>query len=265
MSNPPSSSPGSPSAEKGKDALNAAHESSTSNSKALEEQHPTEGTDDVDKEGGEENGEQKESKGDEEEGTKDSSPAPATNGWQAIWSPSHNAYYFFNSRTNETTWTNPLVPPPTEGSSGEAGPSTTTSSTSQQSAQTSSTIMTEDALDGIDPALAYLDPNLYELSRGKGNLGAGQTFQARFNSRTGRFTAMNDRDPSHLSEYARAQRMSEVFFDVHKWEEELASGNAGDDDGSAGEKRKRPTKKDMERFKEQKRQKKLAKTAWLRN
>lgn len=80
--------------------------------------------------------------------------------------------------------------------------------------------------------------------------------------------------------------MSEFYFDVGAWEKEVEQRKLGGDaegevDGE-GKKRKRPTKKDIvslsfvslvgffidvpikERFKEQKKQKKIAKTAWLR-
>lgn len=85
--------------------------------------------------------------------------------------------------------------------------------------------------------------------------------------------------------------MSEFYFDVGKWEQDLAkhggsikassgdmyggaSGSSGqgsaadgewEDDGHGGRKRKRPNKKEMEMYKDKKKQKKLAKTAWLRN
>jgi len=79
------------------------------------------------------------------------------------------------------------------------------------------------------------------------------------------------------------KRMSEFYFDVNKWEEDIAQQHEQEESGS-GKKRKRPTKKDLvsafnrfdsdgplndflcfqERFKEQKRLKKIAKTAWLR-
>jgi len=88
------------------------------------------------------------------------------------------------------------------------------------------------------------------------------TFAAKFNARTGAFTRMDARDPSHLSETERAKRMSAVYFDVGAWEQEVEQ--RVQEEEAAGKKRKRPSKKDLERFKEQKRLKKIAKTAWLR-
>ena len=123
---------------------------------------------------------------------------------------------------------------------------------------------------GIDPALAYLDPSLLNSTAAPG--GPIPTFTAKFNRHTGAFAKQDARDPSHLSEYERAKRMSEFYFDVNKWEQDLAKHGGSikgaseewEDDGHGGKKRKRPTKKDLERFKEQKKAKKLAKTAWLR-
>ena len=39
------------------------------------------------------------------------------------------------------------------------------------------------------------------------------------------------------------KRMSEFYFDVSKWEEDLAARQ--EDEGGSGKKRKRPTKKDL--------------------
>jgi len=74
--------------------------------------------------------------------------------------------------------------------------------------------------------------------------------------------------------------MSEFYFDVNAWENQLAEhGGSIQGPESESKKRKKPSKKDLvsvssmprtklnfsqERFKEQKRQKKIAKTAWLR-
>jgi hypothetical protein len=41
-------------------------------------------------------------------------PDSASDGWEAIWDATHNAYYFYNEFTGETTWTNPRVPEATE-------------------------------------------------------------------------------------------------------------------------------------------------------
>lgn len=226
--------------------------------------------------------------------------APSTD-WQAIWSAAHGAYYFYNSVTQVTTWTNPLAPSTGAAelsaetpSSTSAAPSTsaiTSASASIPSTSTSSSLPasrplpTADQLGGIDPELAFLDPS---LAYGGTKTGGGPvpTFAAKFNARSGRFAGGDARDPSHISEYERAKRMSEAYFDVDSWkkqveERENERKRAAEEDADGGGKRKRPTKADLvsastqplkfrplicaqERFKEQRKEKKMKKIAWLR-
>ncbi|KAH9903325.1 hypothetical protein C8Q73DRAFT_785919 [Cubamyces lactineus] len=200
-------------------------------------------------------------------GTSGSASAPAsaassatTGTWQAVWSPAHNAYYFYNSVTQETTWVNPL-----QQDNAEAGPSSTPTAAASTAQATSATSPTADiyaaaAAQGIDPALAHLDPSLVA---GTGAPGAF-TYTAKFNARTGAFARQDARDPTHLSEYERAKRMSEFYFDVNAWEKDVEMRKLQEAQEEESRKRKRPTKQDLERFKEKKKQKKLAKTAWLR-
>ncbi|RXW15564.1 hypothetical protein EST38_g10292 [Candolleomyces aberdarensis] len=261
----------------------------------------------------------------ENEDAKDEKPTPAEDSsaqqqhaWQAIFSPQHNAYYFFNSVTQETTWVNPLQGSEATASSSTQpqDPSSSSSSKSNSKSRSTSPAPEADAASsstatnaaagpgptshytalqaaamaqGIDPALAHLDPSLLGRIPGQQTDSSGiPMFTAKFNRHTGTFARADARDPSHLSESERAKRMSQVYFDVDAWEKDLASrggsiknsdpyatgggsgsgagaGDEWEDDGEGGRKRKRPTKKDLERFKEQKRQKKLAKTAWLRS
>ncbi|KAI0657583.1 hypothetical protein C8Q70DRAFT_1046179 [Cubamyces menziesii] len=185
----------------------------------------------------------------------------STGTWQAVWSPAHNAYYFYNSVTQATTWVNPL-----QQDNAEAGPSSApaaAASTAQATPGASSStvdLYAAAAAQGIDPALAHLDPSLVA---GTGAPGAF-TYTAKFNARTGAFARQDARDPTHLSEYERAKRMSEFYFDVNAWEKDVEMRKLQEAQEEESRKRKRPTKQDLERFKEKKKQKKLAKTAWLR-
>ncbi|KAG2006896.1 hypothetical protein CC2G_014636 [Coprinopsis cinerea AmutBmut pab1-1] len=211
----------------------------------------------------------------------------ATHGWQAIYSPQHNAYYFYNSITQETTWVNPLQPEAsgsgttseTAGGSesgqqaGDAEGSAASSSKDAGSEQAAagpssshySALQAAAIAQGIDPALAHLDPSLLSSVPGRPVDASGiPLFTAKFNRHTGAFAKADSRDPGHFSEYERAKRMSEFYFDVNQWEKQLAEQGGSIKGDEAGKKRKRLTKADMERFKEQKKQKKLAKTAWLR-
>ncbi|KAK0210262.1 hypothetical protein DFS33DRAFT_1291832 [Desarmillaria ectypa] len=162
-----------------------------------------------------------------EESSAESTPAVATpsNGdWQAIFSPQHSAYYFYNAVTGQTTWENPLIPSPQFQPEAAAS----LSSSSYDAALAA----------GIDPSLAYLDPSL--TAGPSGSVGP-YTATAKFNARTGRFTANDARDPSHMSEYERAKRMSEFYFDVGAWEAQRDQQQQEED----VKKRKRPSKKDL--------------------
>ena len=191
--------------------------------------------------------------------------------WQAIWSPAHNAYYFYNSATRETTWVNPLQQGQQQqqqaGSSkgkgkekatgetngdddkaegqdtgdedqgNDAGPSTTTATAATPSLTQWEQMQANAIAQGIDPSLAHLDPS---LSTGS-SLPSG-AFTARFNARTGAFTTVDGRDPSHLSEYERAKRMSQFYFDVGAWEQELEQRDIAEEERK---KKRKPTKKDL--------------------
>jgi hypothetical protein len=175
----------------------------------------------------------------DKEAQANTSVQPTQHDWQAVYSPQYNAYYFYNTKTQVTTWINPLEP--------EASTSAAVQTTQDppSAMATTSQPQTNAGLEGIDPDLAYLDPT---LAYGGPSNPAG-TYAAKFNARTGRFTAMDSRDPSHLSEYERAKRMSSVFFDVGAWEQEVAKRKAQEDaDEAEGRRRKKkPTKADLVR------------------
>lgn len=178
--------------------------------------------------------EENEEKNEDKQDTADGAQPETQHDWQAIYSPQYNAYYFYNSKTQETTWTNPLVP--------EASVSTATVAPVNES-QAMTTSAANPMLDGIDPDLAYLDPT---LAAGGPSSTAG-AYAARFNARTGRFTAMDGRDPSHLSEYERMKRMSDVFFDMTSWEQDVAARKAQEaaDEAEGRRRKKKPTKADL--------------------
>ncbi|KDN44278.1 hypothetical protein RSAG8_05542, partial [Rhizoctonia solani AG-8 WAC10335] len=196
-------------------------------------------------------------------------PLPSQAEWQAIWSPAHNAYYFFNARTSETTWVNPLDPSASAASS--STPATQPEAQPPAEPEPNETTTGEKPppdlsyLGGIDPELAYLDPALAVPPAGA--KGPVPTFSARFGARDGKFTAMDGRRPEHLSEAARAQRMGAVYYDTEAWEKEIAERDAkekADAEAGLGDKRKRVTKTDIERFKAQKKAKQALRNAWLR-
>lgn len=156
-----------------------------------------------------------------------------------------NAYYFWNQKTNETTWTNPLEPAPT-ASATTATPSTTVEERPKD-------------YGGIDPELAYLDPMLAYGAR-TGVTGA-QT--AKFNARTGRFEGADARTPDYVSEQSRYKRQSAFFFDVDGWEkqndaeQERKRQLAADGKLPDAKRQKPPTKEELQRYKERAAEKKV--------
>ncbi|KAH9929071.1 uncharacterized protein BXZ73DRAFT_90505 [Epithele typhae] len=205
-----------------------------------------------------------------ESASSSTSTTPSPQDWQAVWSPAHNAYYFYNSVTHETTWTNPLQPSAEAGPSAATGAQDTAETEGASSSSSSSSagaaggydVYAAAAAQGIDSALAHLDPSLAAAGAAPG---AG-TYTAKFNARTGAFTRPDGRDPTHLSEYERAKRMNEFYFDVNAWEREVEQRKL--EEAQEEESKKRKGRQEgpgaKERFREQKKQKKLAKTAWLR-
>ncbi|BGP26152.1 WW/Rsp5/WWP domain containing protein [Rhodotorula toruloides] len=177
--------------------------------------------------------------------------------WQAVWSAEANAWYFWNAETNETTWQNPR-----DQFAAVASSSTTSPATAAPPAADTSSVEEPDRLPQIDPELAWLDP---AAARASSSGGLAQA--ARFNARTGRFMADPALNPDRLSEYQRGRRQQEAYYDVAGWEASLASRppkreheDAEQEDG----KKKRPSAKQVEKFrqaKEDKKRKKLA--SWL--
>ena len=126
----------------------------------------------------------------------------------------------------------------------------------------------EGGLPPIDPDLAWLDPS---AARAGAERPVTQT--ARFNARTGRFQADPSLNPDRISEFQRGQRQQEAYYDgaqslqtrccpcldsnplssVRGWESTLAGQGLKRSDDSAPEgERKRPSAKELERFRQAK-------------
>jgi hypothetical protein len=180
-----------------------------------------------------------------------------------VWDATRQAWYFWNSETQETTWTNPLEASSTVHDSKDAQ----VSETVQKSKMTDEEIATAH---GIDPDLAYLDPTLYASEIRQARTGTSTySTSGVFDSRTGKFVPLSARathDPSRLSHANQADRQMSAFFDVHQYEEERKRDREEREEEEAqGSKRKKaPTKKELQRFKERAKEKKAARYGWLR-
>ncbi|WWD19154.1 hypothetical protein CI109_103612 [Kwoniella shandongensis] len=194
--------------------------------------------------------------------------------WQAVWSPEQNAWYFWNTKTGEVSWTNPLDPSTSTSASETPNPPLPNEAPPLPAEQppypssvpaASSSSSNFGGIPEIDPALAFL---LSPAQRaGLGGPSDGGIQSAAFNARTGRFTPQGyEYNVDHLDEYNRSKRMNNHYFDVEKWERERAEENAKrkreEESGVGG--KKKITKKDMERFKKKAQEKKMRSQAWLR-
>ncbi|GMK57568.1 hypothetical protein CspeluHIS016_0404020 [Cutaneotrichosporon spelunceum] len=168
--------------------------------------------------------------------------------WQAVWAPANNAYYFWNTETDEVTWTNPVALPseapplPNEPPPLPTGPAPSRTG----------------GLPEIDPALAYLLP-------AEQRDGSTSAMSAAMAARSGRLGADSHYAFAALDEYSRQKRFNEHYFDVDGWEKsKAAEARKRKADQSAGINEDRKiTKKDMDRFRAKKAEQKQRRQAWL--
>lgn len=224
---------------------------------------------------GEEEGEERNSdkENEESQGAGPGGGQPQPHAWQAVWAPQQGAYYFWNAKTGETTWTNPLAPSPSAATTAAAGPSSSGATTAATAATAApSTAMSDEdfaAMHGIDPDLAFLDPQLYAArlasAKGGGSAASAAAYGASgaFDTRTGKFVPSaavlsGVHDPSRLSQVARSTRQMEVFFDVNAYQAERAKEREEREAGGDA-KRQRLNKKELKAFKEKRKEKRLKK------
>ncbi|UZJ57363.1 hypothetical protein CBS101457_006683 [Exobasidium rhododendri] len=184
--------------------------------------------------------------------------------WQAVYDATLHAWYFWNSETQETTWTNPLE---RVVDSGESSQSAQATNASKDVKLTDEEVATAH---GIDTDLAYLDPTLYASEVRQARTGSS-TYSASgvFDSRTGKFVPLSARathDPSRLSHANQADRQMGAFFDVQQYEEERKRDRDEQEEEEAqdSKRKKAPTKKELQRYKQRAKEKKAAKYGWLR-
>ncbi|ODN83487.1 hypothetical protein L202_01623 [Cryptococcus amylolentus CBS 6039] len=223
-------------------------------------------------------GKGKEKAQDEPSAGEDQAEGGDTKGWQAVWAPEQNAYYFWNSNSGEVTWTNPLAPPPLPRDASQpplpneppplpAGPAPTVSAP-VSAAPDVDPHNQFGQLPEIDPALALLLPPSQRGNAGApGGADAHLVQQATFNARTGRFTPLDYQyTVGHLDEYNRAKRMNSHYFDVEAWERQKAeeSERKAREEANGGRKMT-TTRKDMDRYRKKAAEKKQRNQAWLRD
>lgn len=186
-------------------------------------------------------------------------PAAEDDGWDFHWDAVHQAYFFYNRFTNETTWENPRLR--TTGSS--AGPSTTVPAVAEPPKNERL------PAGGYNPAIhGDYDPNAWyakteETESSQAQLAdpaAAYATMGSFNRFTGRWQADEDNPDKHNDEN-KTRRQMNAFFDVD------AAANAHDGRSLKAERSgKKPSKAELKQFKEKRRAKKEEKRrAWLRD
>lgn len=181
---------------------------------------------------------------------------PEDDGWEPVWSPESQAYYFYNRLTGASQWENPRVPatPAAPGTEPQPEPAP----------------KKEPVLGGYNPAIhGDYDPTAdyarqYEESE-QTNAGAVDPTAAysatgTFNRFTGRWQAAEINPENHNDEN-KSRRQMNAFFDVD------AAANSHDGRSLRAERSSRKlTKAELKQFKDKRREKKEEKRrAWLRD
>jgi hypothetical protein len=199
--------------------------------------------------------------------------APPDDGWQPIWDPSAQAYYFYNRFTQVSQWENPRVPEATQIPSitVDQGSYDGTEGTSVDGVQNSSPPKRSIA-GGYNPAIhGDYDPNADYAQQAEEDEefkpieapdpSALYTATASFNRFTGRFQNMDVHNPERHSADAKATRQLRAYFDVD------AAANQHDGRSLKAERAaKKLTKAEVQAYREKRRAKKEEKRrAWLRD
>ncbi|KAK4518700.1 serine threonine protein kinase CMGC group [Mucor velutinosus] len=212
--------------------------------------------------------------------------------WTPVWDDNAQAYYWWNTETNETTWINPDASAEEVAAAQAQAASTATAANSNPLDFLLDRIdnVVKKKLDGLDEstttgssipadnntAAAYYDSsNSYATSYdgypaaadpSASNSADLYTSQAHFNARTGKFATqadVNRLNPEMLSIEARAKRQMQNYFDVDSYTEQRNAQIHNAESGRIN--KKRPlTRKEVEYFKRMKKEKKSKRAReWL--
>ncbi|KAI9764369.1 MAG: hypothetical protein M1840_008507 [Geoglossum simile] len=187
------------------------------------------------------------------------SNAEEDDGWQALWDQNVQAYYFYNSHTGITTWTNPRVP---EASSTVDTPGVGNYDRISHSGDNENGNREPQKPrphGGLFMAIMILPPLTRISTKEPPRMVVTQTAGA-FNRFTGKWQPLDVTPELHNDENKSRRQMS-AFFDVD------AAANSHDGRSLKAERSgKKLTKKELKAFKEKRREKKEEKRrAWLRD
>lgn len=175
------------------------------------------------------------------------SEPPPDDGWQPVWDANAYRYYFYNSYTGETTWTNPRVPEATD---------VTPIPYEAKSVQLQ-------VAGGYNPAIhGDYDPTAPYAQAAQAVQEEEYTSVARFNRFTGKFTPADSKlVPENYNDENKARRQLNFYFDAD------AAANSHDGRSLKAERQtKKLTKKELKEFKAKRKEKKEQKRrAWLKD
>ncbi|KAK7756119.1 hypothetical protein SLS62_001711 [Diatrype stigma] len=220
-------------------------------------------------------------------------PPPADDdGWDFQWDPTHQAYFFYNRFTNETTWENPRLSNPNAASAATSSSAAAIAPVPNAQAAAAEPPKNErPPAGGYNPAIhGDYDPNAWYAKGGDdpddddnndGGLNGGSSLEQQglaapgliaadpasapaaigaFNRFTGTWQA-GDLNPERHNDEAKSRRQMNAFFDVD------AAANSHDGRSLKAERSgKKPSKAELKAFKEKRRARKEEKRrAWLRD
>ncbi|EYE98486.1 WW domain-containing protein [Aspergillus ruber CBS 135680] len=196
-------------------------------------------------------------------------PPGDDDGWEPVWDPNAQAYYFYNRFTGASQWENPRVP---EAALASAPDTTGDQEQEQEQGQPKPPVAGgyNPAIHGdYDPTAPYAqqyeqerNPEASPAAGGVPGMAPGYSYEATgaFNRFTGRWQADSLR-PENYSDENKSHRQMNAFFDVD------AAANTHDGRSLRAERSaKKLSKKELKAFKDKRREKKEEKRrAWLRD
>jgi len=189
-------------------------------------------------------------------------PDEGDDGWQPVWDATYGSYYFYNSITGETTWTNPRVPDATPAIPIAAGTDNNAVAIPEDPAVAAAAyhdpLQYNPAIHGdYDPTAPYAQPR-ENLDAQTGDY----TVTAAFNRFTGKFQPSSSKlVPENFNDEHKSKRQMEFYFDVD------AAANSHDGKSLKAERQTRKlSKRELKEFKEKRRVRKEEKRkAWLKD
>lgn len=195
-------------------------------------------------------------------------------GWDPIWDPNTQSYYFYNRFTGASQWTNPRVPDPQQPAAPGVGnydrippaPGTTASAPGTEmppQAQERPYGGYDPAIHGdYDPNASYAQPAQKPVTDNPSGTNAEEMYMATgtFNRFTGKWQAQ-DVTPELHNDENKSKRQMNAFFDV-----DAAANSHNGKSLKAERSGKKLSKQELKAFKEKRKEKKEEKRrAWLRD